>query len=109
MKIDELAAAIGLGRVRVTNRADEELHSNRLGMDAVCAAAARGEILETLPADAGPYPAFRVAAKLPDGEPFEAVWAWNPRTGWAVLINAYRTAPPDGGGREEKSDEVAVR
>lgn len=109
MKIDELAAAVGLGRVRITNRADEELHSHRLTIDQVCAAVAHGEIVEELAADAGPYPACRVAAKLADGEPMEAVWAWNARTGWTVLINAYRIARPEGGGREEKSDEVAVR
>lgn len=109
MKLDELAAAVGLGRVRITNRADEELHSHRLTMDEVCAATARGEIVEQLPADAGPYPACRVAARLPGGDPFEAVWAWNARTGWTVLINAYRTARPEDSGREEKTDEVAVR
>jgi len=101
MKIDELAAAIGLGRVRVTNRADEELHANRLRMDDVCAAVPRGEIVEQLATDGRPYPGCRVAAQLPGGEPFESVWAWNARTGWAALMNAYRLPPagaaPGGG------------
>jgi hypothetical protein len=98
MKIDELAAAISLGRVRVTNRADEELHANGWRMDDVCARAAAGTLREDLPPEGAPYPTCRVAGRTADGEPFESVWAWNPRTGWAALINAYRAeAPPEGG------------
>ena len=100
MKIDELTSAISLGRVRVTNRADEEMHANRWRMDDVCVGAAAGELREDLPAEAGPYPTCRVAGRLADGEPFESVWAWNPRTGWAALINAYRSgAAPEGDAR----------
>jgi len=38
----------------------------------------------------------------------EAVWAWNAKTGWAVLINAYRPAETPAGPEEGKTDEVAV-
>jgi hypothetical protein len=108
MQIDELAAAIGLGRIRITNRADEELRAHRLTMDEVCAAAARGRIVEELSAEERPYPSCRVASGLPGGAPIETVWGWNARTGWAVLVNAYRVAAPETGGPEEKSDEMAV-
>jgi len=93
MKIDELAAAVGLGRVRVTDRADEELHAHRLTMDDLCAVVPRGEIVEQLSDDAKPYPGCRVEARLADGSRVESVWAWNGRTGWAALINACRVAP----------------
>jgi hypothetical protein len=107
MKIDELAAAIGLGRVRITDRADEELHAHALTMDEVCAAAPHGHVAEEQPSAPRPFPSCRVASLLPDGAPIETIWGWNPRTGWAVLINAYRVGPlPSGPG--EKSDEVAV-
>jgi len=108
MQIDELAAAIGLGRIRVTNRADEELHAHRLTMDEVCAAAIRGRIVEEHPAERRPYPSCRVASNLPGGAPIESVWGWNARTGWTVLVNAYRVGEPEGPGREEKRDEMAV-
>lgn len=93
MKIDELAAAIGLGRVRITNRADEELHGNRMTMDEVCKGIAGGAIIEQLGTDGRPYPGCRVSARLPDGTAVESVWAWNARTGWAALVNAYRVPP----------------
>ena len=108
MQIDELAAAIGLGRIRITNRADEELHANRLTMDEVCAATLGGRIVEEHPAEQRPYPSCRVASSLPGGAPIEAVWAWNERTGWTVLVNAYRVVAPEAAGPEEKSDEMAV-
>ena len=108
MKIDDVTAAIGLGRVRITDRADEELHTHGLTMDDVCAASLQGRIVEELSADPRPFPSCRLTARLPDGAPIEAVWGWNGRTGWTVLINAYRIAPAEGGGLEEKSDEVAV-
>jgi len=108
MKIEDVTAAIGLGRVRITNRADEELHAHRLTMDPVCAAMARGEIVEQFPADARPYPSCRIAGNLEDGSRVEAVWAWNAKTGWAVLINAYRPAETPAGPDEGKTDEVAV-
>jgi hypothetical protein len=102
MKIDELAAAVGLGRVRVTNRADEELHAHRLTMDEICTAVARGEIVEQLAGEGKPYPGCRAEARLPDGSRVESVWAWNARTGWAALINVWRvpsgeSAAPGGG------------
>ncbi len=100
MKIDELAAAVGLGRVRVTNRADEELHAQRLTVDEVCAAVARGEIVEELARDGKPYPGCRVGARLADGSRVESVWAWNARTGWAALINAYRVRPAESAASE---------
>jgi len=108
MKIDDVTAAIGMGRVRITNRADEELHSHGLTMDDVCAASLHGRIVEELTAGQRPFPSCRVSASLPDGSPIEAVWGWNGRTGWTVLINAYRIVPAEGGGPEEKSDEMAV-
>jgi hypothetical protein len=91
MKIDELAAAISLGRVRITNRADEEIHGNGMTMDQVCKGIAGGSIIEQLETDDRPYPGCRVSAQLPDGTAVESVWAWNARTGWAALVNAYRT------------------
>ncbi len=109
MKIEDVTAAIGLGRVRITNRADEELHANGLAMDDVCAAMAHGEIVEQFPADTRPYPSCRIAGRLADGAPVQAVWAWNAKTGWTVLINAYRPAVSTGEpGAEGKKDEVAV-
>lgn len=108
MQIDELAAAIGLGRIRITDRADEELHAHRLTMDEVCAAAARGRIVEEHTAQERPYPSCKVASRLPGGTPIETIWGWNARTGWTVLVNAYRVAAPEAGGPEEESDEMAV-
>lgn len=108
MKIDELAAAIGLGRVRITNRADEELHAHHLTMDEVCAATLHGEIREEHSAEQRPYPSCRVASRLPAGAPIETIWGWNARTGWAVLVNAYRVVPPETDAPGGKSDEMAV-
>jgi hypothetical protein len=107
MKIDELSAAIGLGRVRITDCADEELHAHGLTMDEVCAATLHGQVAEEHPSEPRPFPSFRVASRLPGGEPIETIWGWNSRTGWTVLINAYRVGPSPSG-PEEQTDEVAV-
>jgi hypothetical protein len=95
MKIDELGAAVGLGRVRVTDRADEELLAQRLTMDQVCASVAQGEVVEEIAEGRDPYPGCRVAGRVADGSRVESVWAWNARTGWVALVHAGRIPPPE--------------
>ena len=90
MKIDDVTAAIELGRVRVTHRADEELHAHGLTIEEVCAAMLHGEIVEQDPVEKRPFPSCRASGRLRNDTSVHAVWAWNPKNGWTALINAYR-------------------
>jgi hypothetical protein len=103
MKIDDVVAAIGLGRVRVTNRADEELHAHGLTIDEVCAAMVHSEIIEQDPVEKRPFPSCRASGRLSDGAPVHAVWAWNPKNSWTALINAYR---PDAAAAEAGGERM---
>jgi hypothetical protein len=92
--------ALGLRTLRIQHES--------LWTDEVYAATLHGDIAEENPADQRPYPSCRVSSRLPGGSPIETIWGWNARTGWTVLINAYRVGPPESGGPEEKSDEMAL-
>jgi hypothetical protein len=76
MKIDELAAAIGLGRVRITDRADEELHAHALTRGL---AAPAGTSREHPSEQHFPSPAWPPAFRRPDRDDLGV----EPATGWA--------------------------
>ena len=58
MEINDIIEAIRASRVRVTDHADEEAHSDRLKYDDVCFSVKDGEIIED-------YPKDKTVSKLP--------------------------------------------
>lgn len=90
--IEELNNAVRNGRVRITDHADEEARADRLTVDKIFDSVARGEVLEQYPVDR-PYPSCLVLGRAGEVEPVHSVWAYNSKTGWAVLVTVYRPDP----------------
>ena len=92
MDISDLIEAIQSGRVRITDHADEEADSDRLGFEEVYFSVIHGEIIESYPTDR-PYPSCLVLGRTFSGDHVHTVWAYNEHTGWAALITVYRPDP----------------
>lgn len=92
MRIDDLARAIRVGAILITDHADEEAESDGLSFDEVYFSVEHGEIIEEYPTDR-PYPSCLVHGETFGGDPVHSVWAYNNRTATAVLITVYRPDP----------------
>jgi hypothetical protein len=92
MDIGDIIDAIGAGRVRITDHADEEAAADRLQLDEVYASVAHGEVIEDYPTDT-PYPSCLILGRTPEGNPVHSVWAYNAKSQWAVLVTVYRPDP----------------
>jgi hypothetical protein len=92
MDIAEIVEAMRLGRIRVTDHADEEAEADQLTFDEIYCSVLHGEIIEEYPTDR-PYPSCLIYGQTFRGDPVHSVWAYNERNGWAVLITVYRPDP----------------
>ena len=92
MDIRKITEAIGSGRVRVTDHADEEAEADRLSLDDVFTSVLGGEVIEDYPSDR-PYPSCLIYWETPDKAHVHSVWAYNEVNQWAVLITVYRPDP----------------
>jgi len=92
MDIGLLQTAVRLGKVKITDHADEESWNDRLSLADIYTATLDGEVIEDYPADR-PYPSCLVFGRTAGGEPVHCVWAYNDQTEWAVLITVYRPDP----------------
>ena len=108
MKIDDIIQAIRDNKIRITDHADEESHSDDLTFDEVFTSVLHGEIIEDYPTDK-PYPSCLIFGKNFKSEPIHSVWAYNPENQWAVLVTVYRPDPDrwiDWKIRRKKDDSV---
>jgi hypothetical protein len=92
MNIDDLVKAIQLGKVQVTDHADEEAQDDDLEYETIFFSVYGGEIIEEYPAEK-PYPRCLVFGESFRGEPIHSVWAYDQRKEIAVLITVYRPDP----------------
>lgn len=92
MDIQNIIDAISQNRVHVTDHADEEAQTDYLSLDEIFFTVLQGEIIEEYPIDK-PYPSCLIYGDNSIGEPIHSVWAYNPKTKWAVLITVYRPDP----------------
>lgn len=92
MDIKTIINTVRNSRVRITDHADEEAFADDLTYEEVCSSVIRGEIIEDYPNDK-PYPSCLIFGKNVSGEPIHSVWAYNPKSLWAVLITVYRPDP----------------
>jgi len=90
--IENIIQAVGKGRVRVTDHADEEALADNLTLDAIYHSVSHGEMIEMYPTDR-PYPSCLIYGHAEDGSPVHSVWAYNAENQWAVLITVYRPDP----------------
>lgn len=92
MNLSEIIQAIRFHRVRITDHADEEAVADQLTMDDVFYSVLHGEVIEDYP-EGRPYPSCLVFGRTSNGLAVHTVWAYNPNSGWAVLITVYRPDP----------------
>jgi len=90
--LEQIRQAIRARRFNVTNHADEEIQNDRLSLREVLGATDAGEVIESYPTDF-PFPSCLILGRTDAGEPVHAVWAFEERTGIAVLITVYRPDP----------------
>ena len=89
MSIEDIVDAIVNNRVRISDHADEKAAAHDLILDEIFFAVLHGEIIEDYPSDF-PYPSCLVLGETAGGLVVHSVWAYNVRSGWAVLITVYR-------------------
>ena len=92
MKIEDIADAIRLGRVRVTDHAQDEAERDQLSYDDIFVSVFQGEVIEDYPDDM-PYPSCLIYGSTSSQETVHSVWAYSRETGLAVLITVYRPDP----------------
>ncbi|MBU4225847.1 MAG: DUF4258 domain-containing protein [Chloroflexi bacterium] len=92
MKLQDLVSAIQQRQIRITDHADEETQADHLTFDEIFFSVLQGEIIEDYPTDK-PYPSCLIYGESFKGEPIHSVWAFNPKTCWAVLITVYSPDP----------------
>ena len=92
MRIEDIVNAIRSGRIRVTDHADEKAAAQNLSLDEIYFTVLNGKIIEDYPTDF-PYPSCLILGQTPSGLAVHSVWAYNPKSGWAVLITVYRPEP----------------
>jgi len=92
MQLADITDAIRSHRVRITDHADEEAASDKLTIEEIYFAVLHGEIIEEYPGDR-PYPSCLIFGRTSAGLAVHSVWAYNPESGWAVLITVYRPDP----------------
>jgi len=108
MKIENIIKAIQNNKIRITDHADEEAHSDSLTFDEIFTSVIYGEIIEDYPKDK-PYPSCLIFGRNFKQEPIHSVWAYNERNQWAVLITVYRPDPArwiDWKVRRQKNDSI---
>ena len=79
-------------RIRITDHADGEAHTDRLSFDEIFQSVLVGEIIEQYPADT-PSPSCLIHVNTFAGDPVHSVWAYNTDNQWAVLVTVYRPYP----------------
>jgi len=92
MDIQKIINAIQNERVLITDHADEEAEADSLKIDEVYFSVEHGNVIETYTEDK-PYPSCLIHGLTFGGDPIHSVWAYNPKTQWAILITVYRPDP----------------
>ena len=92
MNLEDIIQAVNENRIRITDHADEEAHSDHLNFDDIVTSISKGVIIEEYLKDK-PFPSCLVYGQNVKGEPIHSVWAYNKENKWAVLITVYRPDP----------------
>jgi hypothetical protein len=87
--LDNVNEAIRAQRYRVSEHANEEMKADGLREPELLESISAGVVVEDYP-KACPFPACLALSRLVSGEPVHTVWAFDARSGYAVLVTAYR-------------------
>ena len=108
MKHEDIIQAIRNNKIRITDHAYEEAHSDNFTFDEIFTSVFHGEVIESYPEDK-PYPSCLIYGENFKREAIHSVWAYNVKNQWAVLITVYRPDPKrwiDSKKRRNKDDSV---
>jgi hypothetical protein len=100
MNISHLIEAVEAHRLRIGDKALEELLGLGLDSEDLAYSVLHGEIAEEY--NDRPYPACLIHGPTLAEEPVHSVWAHNPQSGWAACLSVRRPVAASGAGREEK-------
>ncbi len=92
MDLRPVVEAVHAGRLKITDHAGEEAHTDGLSLDGIRYSLVQGETIEDYPADR-PYPSCWVYGPTRAGAPVHSVWAYNALSKWAVPVTVYRPDP----------------
>lgn len=92
MDLEDIRLAVANQTFRVTDHADEEMVADALSLDDVLESTTGGEIIEDYPTD-HPLPSCLVYGQSVKGQHIHSVWAYNAKSGRAVLVTAYCPDP----------------
>ncbi len=92
MVIEDLIRAIGAGKVLLTDHADEEAEADGISFDEVDFSVFHGEVIREYPEDKL-YPSCLLYGDTFGGDPVHSVWAYNEKSGFAVIMTVYRPDP----------------
>lgn len=87
--IRDIIESVKVGRIRISDHADEEAQADTLLFQEIYESVMRGEIIEHYPDDK-PYPSCLILGNNIKNEPVHSVWAYNSETKASVLITVYR-------------------
>ena len=92
MNIKDIIESIKNGSIRISDHADEEIHSDNLTFEEVFVSVLGGEVIEKYLEDS-PYPSCLIYGGNFKNEPIHSVWSYNKSKGASVLITVYRPDP----------------
>jgi hypothetical protein len=92
MTIEDIQDAIRVGRVRITDHADEEADADGLSYEEIELSVLAGSILEEY-STLRPFPSCLVCGPASAAGWVHSVWAYNESNRWTVLVTVYRPDP----------------
>ena len=100
MNINPIIEAVEAHRVRIADKALEELFALRLDCEDLAYSVLHGEVAEEY--TDRPYPAFLIHGPTFADEPLHSLWAFNKESGWAACLGASRPASRSAAGEGER-------
>ncbi len=92
INIEDIKESIKVGKIRITEHADDEAQADDLIFEEIFTSVSKGEIIEQYPDDK-PYPSCLIFGKNLKDKPIHSVWAYNIKTKASVLVTVYRPDP----------------
>ncbi len=89
INIADITESIKVGRIRITEHADDEAQNDNFLFEDIIISVQKGEIIEQYPDDK-PYPSCLILGKNFKNEPIHSVWAYSVEAKASVLITVYR-------------------
>jgi hypothetical protein len=94
MNIEQVVESVGSNRVRIGDKAFEQLLALKLDCEDLTYSVLHGELAEEY--NDRPHPTCLVHGPTIADEPLHSVWAWNKQSRWAACVSVRRPESPSG-------------